>query len=151
MREVEMIAYKVVERGTRWCSNWALFKQYLLDDGTPEEYVRGVRFRKEHPELFPRYHKGSIVKAAIGSVGIMCFPSERHAESFKGYSRRLSHSLMIIRVEGIGKPRQPTSVIARCGKCPWNLAEMSQVETSRFRDDVEKGSIITFPTVRVLD
>jgi hypothetical protein len=59
---LETIAYKVVEKKTRYGSNVA--GSIDLDK---YEYV------KKYLAIFPKYTKGSIVKAKRGSLGIFLF------------------------------------------------------------------------------
>jgi len=108
--------YKIVEKGTRWGLNWLIFKYYRKTQ-RPEIYVRGVAFRKSHPEFFPRYFKDRIIHAVPGSLGIMCFPFKEDAEQFK---LLVPDTGKIIKVEGIGKPRHVYEVLPT-ELTPWNL------------------------------
>jgi len=119
-----MIAYKVVEKGTRHCSNVLLFKTGNAHD--PERVRDFLRWRRKHPEFFPKYLKGTIVRAVRGSAGIMCFESVRHAEWFISevyVPRAVREHAKIIKVRGIGPSSTPTEVVSGCGMHPWRLVE----------------------------
>ena len=140
--------YKVVEEMTRWGTNWAVFKQYILDKGTHEEYLKGLKFRREHPEYFPKYLKDSIVKAAPQSLGIMCFSKKKHAEAF---IRRLQcEDLIIIRVKGLGQKRSifDYEVITGCGVRPWWLETKKGIWS--YTVEAPLGTI-SYPAVKVLE
>lgn len=115
--------FKVVEKKTRWGSNWALFKDLLMDcEISPEKCYKGLKFRREHPEFFPHYYKGHTVKAVPGTAGIMCFPTRADAERFRDDCRYRGR-FIIIEVKGIGSPRKVDQVIEWCGSRPWNLLD----------------------------
>ena len=139
--------YKVVEKRTRWCTNWAIFKYHMLEDGTPEEYAKGLKFKKEHPEYFPRYLKDSIVEAAPGSLGIMCFPEKLYALWFME-GLRCRDRLTIIKVEGLGLARPVCKVIQSCGYRPWYL--VTKARCWSFTIEAPEGTV-AFSKVKVLE
>jgi len=116
------VPYKVVEKETRWGLNWALFKKYLEDVGTPEDYNKGLRFRRDHPEFFPRYIKGHVVKAVPRTPGILCFASKDAARRFWTYLR-VKDRTTIIEVEGIGAGWGVSRLILGTGSHPWRLLD----------------------------
>ncbi|MCD6262320.1 MAG: hypothetical protein J7J52_04790 [Deltaproteobacteria bacterium] len=136
--------YKVVEKVTRWGTNWAIFKSLVDRKAFPERYAKGLRFRKKHSEYFPHYHKGRIVKAAPKTVGIMCFPTKTDAERFKERCR-CRDRLIIIKVEGIGSARKVGYIIEWCGSYPWSLL------TSEPRLAPAPYATVAFPAVKVLE
>lgn len=84
-----MIAYKVVERRTRYGSNLALCKRGRDDwrglRKFVEKYIGNVSDYQKILPYFPRYFKGALVKMAPGSVGLMVFKRELAAERFRWY------------------------------------------------------------------
>ena len=118
-----MVVFKVVEKQTRWCSNWMIFKHsYQIGECTSSWFSAGVRFRKKHPEYFPRYLKGHIIYAAPNSAGIMCFLYKSQAEKFRK-RHSCDGNAFIIKVRGIGTPRVVEEVVNGCGVCPWFLLD----------------------------
>ncbi len=138
-----MIAFKVVEKKTRWCSNWAYFKHYAKDT-LPEVYKCGLRYKKQHPKFFPRYLKGRMIEGAPGTVGIYVFPTRSSAERFKG---RLpcEDQTKVIKVEGIGTSQKVESVIEACGTDPWYLTYKPWLTRPAPKDT------IAFKAVKVLE
>ena len=148
--EIDLIAYKVVEKGTRWGSNWMMFKDVLTDpEALPSSCEKGLKFQKEHPEFFPRYFKNTIVKAAPKSRGILCFETKQHAERFITYSD-LKHRAIIVKVRGIGQARQIVSVIPNCGSFPWHLTLTTKMKLGFYMMRAPKGTI-AFNAVEVLE
>jgi hypothetical protein len=129
--------YKVVERDKRHCSNWTIFKWDLVDyigsDGTlhfkspftENRYNRGLEFKLKYLEYFPDYHKGSIVKAAPGSIGILVFNYLREARAFQKRYPALRQHGVIIKVIGEGLIENKRDNLPRvrrgCGAIPENI------------------------------
>lgn len=111
-----MIAYKIVEKQTRHCSNWTLFKA-TFKENDESFYQQGLKFKHENPEWFPRYFKGSLISAAKDSVGILCFKTKERAINFQNHYLTLRKNGLVIIVKGFGKPTPETEVgvIAGCG------------------------------------
>ena len=145
-----MIAYKVVEKQTRWGSNWMMFKDYLADKEISRlvlVYRIGLNFRKKNPEFFPRYFRGSVVKAAPKSKGILCFETKQHAENFIS-DFFLKHRATVVKVQGIGRARRIDSVIRGCGAVPWHL--VTKKGDALYMMPPPKGTI-AFNAVKVLE
>ena len=139
-----MIAYKVVEKRTRWGSNWMMFKnRYACGRISLEEFTRGLKFRKRHPEIFPHYYRGRIIKAAPCSLGILCFETKKDAENFI-LDADFGSSATIVAVRGIGFARAVKKVLACCGAYPWRL------ETGSFVTLAPKGTL-AFDAIKVLE
>lgn len=136
--------YKVVERQTRWGTNWMVFKHQHSKD--KEIYLKGLKFRKEHPEFFPHYFRGKIIKAVPGSLGIMCFSRRDYAEQFMK-SLCLGEMAIIVRVKPLGIGRSIDTVIPVCASCPWNLEFQS---SNYFAAPSPKGTV-GFEAVKVLE
>ena len=111
-----MIAFKVVEKQTRHCTNWTLFKKTFKDLDTPF-YTDILKFKHENPQWFPRYFKGRVIEAASGSVGIFCFEAKLFAMMFQDCYTALRLNGIIIKVEGIGEPtpRRRIRIVSGCG------------------------------------
>lgn len=135
----KQIAYKVVEKGTRWCSNWALFKGLTINSkfSTLEDTknFKAVNlWRQKNKEWFPRYFKGSIVKKAPGSVGILAFEDEASASSFARVNFAVTGKrwcrlpTRIIKVRGIGKPNKNVRIAHGCGRLPQNINDELQIK-----------------------
>jgi len=137
--------FKIVEKKTRWCLNWAYFKNCSVGlDISPEEYREGLRFKKQHPEFFPHYFRGRVIKAAPGSLGIMCFPTRGRAEGYKnGFFCR--KKLTVVEVEGIGSPKKVDQIIEYCGIYPWRLC------ISNSSTKPAPHGTVAFPAVKVLE
>jgi len=59
-------------------------------------------FLEKYPELYPKYTRGTVVKAAPGTDGILCFGSLECAKSFRRRCFRLKKAY-IVRVKGAGR------------------------------------------------
>jgi hypothetical protein len=130
-----MQIYKVVERKTRHCSNWAIFKSH-------DNWKEGCWFRKKHIQYFPRYLKGRVVEAVKGSAGLLTFEYLKDAKFF--IKRNLMADLIIIKVEGIGDKRRVNRLKGNCGGDP----------SSIFREDEEMiapEGTLAFNSVKVLE
>ena len=137
--------YKVVEKKTRCGVNWMFFRcQY---DGTPD-FLEGLAFKAAHPEFFPYYHKGSIVKAAPGSIGILCFDEEFYAEHFRKILPG-GWRTTIIKVEGIGEPQRNVKVIPLCEMQPQRLLRI--YNCPHCPGIAPPEGTIAFPAVKVLE
>lgn len=112
------MAYKVVEKQTRHCSNWAIYKTHYQE-------TRVLKYRREHPEWFPRYFKGRTVKEAPGSIGILCFEYKMEALCFAESYKKIDW--LIIQVEGIGEQRDWCLLISGCGCYPKRLGREALV------------------------
>ena len=111
--------YKAVEKQTRHCSNWAIYKTHYRES-------RVLKYRRDHPEWFPRYFKGRTIKEAPGSIGILCFEHNIDALHFiRSYN---SVNWLIIQVKGIGKQRDLRLLISGCGCYPERLGCQSPAE-----------------------
>lgn len=106
--------YKAVEKQTRHCSNWTLYKTHLPT-------ARVCKYRRDHPEWFPRYLKGRTIKEVPGSVGILCFELRIDAFHFIKNYKRTSIDWLIIQVRGINRREDIRSLIGGCGLYPTNL------------------------------
>ena len=126
-----MLAYKLVEKNTRWCLNVANLKYRGHD----------ISFCRKHPEYFPKYFKGSTVEAVSGSPGIMCFENPFYAENFLNHI----NNLKIIKVEGIN----PLNfLIVRIKTGVWFSPE--HILDEGFNGYAPNGTI-TFEKVKVLE
>ncbi|MCK5255074.1 MAG: hypothetical protein KAQ81_03565 [Deltaproteobacteria bacterium] len=135
-----MIAFKVVEKRTRFGSNLAICR--ASHHGSAFSNVIKA-FKRKYPQFFPRYLKGSIVKKAVGTVGILTFKTWYDAERF-ACSLSAWRSLKIIKVKGIGKPKEEVWLIGNCGSDPTNLLNAGEEVPA-------PTGTLAFPTVRVLE
>jgi len=107
-----MLVYKVVGRKHRYGSNASI---YLYKFGLDVF----ERMLDEYPQLkpyFPKYLKGSIVKSVESSIGILCFWDKKDAEQFRcSYAELSGEHTVIIEVDGIGYPTEPSVVMRGCG------------------------------------
>ena len=129
-----MLAYKVVEKNTRHCSNWTIYRQSYIR--TKDE----IKFRKDNIQYFPRYLKGTVVKEVPGSVGIMCFKTIKYAINFI-----LENNLnaKIVKVYGYNKKRVKY-ISMYCGSSPENVINL-------FEKTTQPDGTIAFKKVRVLE
>ena len=104
-----MIAYKVVEKGTRNCSNWTIRKHD--PNNYDHSYKEAVMLRKKYSHLFPRYLHGRFIEAFPGSPGIFCCKTFEDAEKFQIFHKALRNFGKIIKVQGIGTPRLDAKII----------------------------------------
>ena len=137
-----MIAYKIVEKQTRWGMNWMLFKYYNKTK-YPSWFADGLRFKKYHPQYFPRYFKGRIIHAVSGSLGIMCFETKQDAK----LCLKWIDVGKVIKVRGIGEPTYVSEVFADTFIMPWNV--INDEDFGPF-DKAPKGTV-AFPAVKVLE
>jgi len=140
-----MIAFKVVEKKTRHCSNVMIYKEYLPTLKAIEKFLR---WKRKYPQYFPRYLKGSTIYAADGSVGIMCFESKEAAEKFIESQRFIKISAKIIKVEGIGSKLRPKAIIQWHGAVPMDLIKKGSLDLVVVPPPV---GTIAFMAVRVLE
>jgi hypothetical protein len=140
-----MIAYKVVEKNTRWGSNWAMFKHSHMKIMPGLHWKKALAFKKEYPKYFPRYFKNYIIKAVPNSPGILCFRYYRHAQLFICRYSWTEIKIIIIKVEGFGIPKDNICVHASCGTDPRDLIAASDGIVSA------PYGTIGFKKVRVLE
>lgn len=91
-------------------NNKVVYKVVTRDDRYSFSY-----FHQKKVNLYIlEYHKGRIVKAVKGSVGIMCFEEEIFAKDFMiEQHRSFGHyfqNLMIIKVRPIGEVKHPSQI-----------------------------------------
>ena len=134
-----MEVYKVVEKRTRHCSNWAIFKS----NKQVWRHLEWRKFRKKHIEYFPRYFKGTTVKAVKGSVGILTFSGLQSAKNF--VAMYPAADLKIIKVEGIGDYRSVLHLKGCCGDKPENLIYGNELEM------IAPFGSLTFESVEVME
>lgn len=138
-----MIAYKVVSKG-RYGTNAAL---------CGEKFIRELI--EQHSELspyFPKYKKGSIVKAVRGSIGICCFKTEDDAWRFHNVelAYMTKESCKVLRVEGKNPKKWSYTgpeLIRGVGGNPHIL--LPRNHDKRYRPAPE--GFISFSEVKVLD
>ncbi len=99
-----MIAYKVVGKKKRDCSNWLI--------QTRNRKIDRRSIAREIIRYYPRYPKGKIVKAVPDSVGILCFVDTNAAEHFIG-QYRLDDMAKIVSVRGVGSPTYSPAIFWR--------------------------------------
>ena len=131
-----MLAYKVVEKGTRHCSNWAIHKS------ENSFKYRSTAFHKKFIQYFPRYLKNTTVYAVKGTVGILTFNSKIDAKCFISCNNRAN--LIIIKVKGIGEPYDVKYLNAGCGSTPEDIL-------NDFGSMVPPRGTIAFESVKVLE
>lgn len=138
-----MIAYKVVEKNTRHGSNWAIYRNFCKSRPHLDSKIR-----KKYPQYFPRYLKGTTVKAATGSVGIMCFEDKTDAQRF--LIRELDYGNIygkIIKVKGYNKNKVTFWIGCHCASSPENIIE------NKFAEGTMRPPLgtIAFKSVKVLE
>jgi hypothetical protein len=133
-----MQVYKVVEKKTRHCSNWAIFKSH--------EYCNNIfwkKFRKNNLQYFPRYFKGRVVEAVKGTIGILTFEYLEAAELFIKCNNAVKN-LIIIKVEGIGDERRVYHLKGNCGGKPTNILRAGE-------EMAAPQGTLAFESVKVLE
>lgn len=120
-----MVLYKVVQKNTRFGSNWAIFSEkYIRREETLKEYKK---FRKDHPDLFPRYLKGIILTANPITIGFMMFKEIYNAELFQELID-LKETTKIIEIEPLGQTKTYNGtdkcILQNCGGNPKNLLNL---------------------------
>lgn len=102
MDRKEKVLYKVVGKEHRYGTNMT---GYMCNKNLDAKEVE--KFLESIPELkpfFPRYKKNSVVKAAPGSVGLLCFEDREFAEAFIArYPESLTKAGTIIKVKPLAK------------------------------------------------
>lgn len=102
-----MECYKVVSKKYRYGTNASGFIQKYGFDKF-ESFLNEYSSIKKY---FPKYEKGTIVKSAKKSIGILCFVDELAADDFISNNHQLSktfwscraHKVKIIKVNGINQ------------------------------------------------
>lgn len=150
-----MEVYKVVEKNTRNCSNWTLFKYWCEVDICNERYgglsakqvlAKGKKFREKNIDYFPRYLKGKIIHSPEGSPGILCFKNIGAAEEFKSDYVSLNRRGIIIKVKGIGEATDPGRLVYSCGG-----DGIFNIKNEGYRDLLPPKGTIAFKSVKVLE
>jgi hypothetical protein len=116
--ELNMIAYKVVHKKTRYGSNAA---GYIEDYGERSFHNTVEQLKLE--KFFPVYKKDVVVKQAPKSVGLMAFESLDKARSFR---RNYAFDAKIIKVEGTRKRKQAPKIIPGCMCIKYLLKEVGK-------------------------
>jgi len=111
------IAYKVVEKRTRLCTNLVIFKQYVQNH-------EALKLNKRYPLLFPRYRKGKVLEADERTEGFFVFEDKSHAEWFIVREGLPKHNVKILRVRLLDEPKRPVRVVSGCGSLPLNVCKM---------------------------
>lgn len=142
------ILYKVVEKGTRHGSNWALFKA----GASPQDrrhYDAVNAWRRKNKAWFPRYLKGHVIEKAPGSIGLLTFRTLGDAREFIGQECRYVQ-MKIIKVRGKISTKQNVLILAGVGYFPKYLANtLGQVVAHRMRRPPE-GTVLC-DSVEVLE
>ena len=142
------IVYKVVEKRTRHGSNWTLYKNKMESENGLQYLKQINKLRRDHIKYFPRYLKGTEVRMALGSIGILTYETIYDANIFKDQYFGLRNTI-IIKVEGFGR-LYPQVIIPFCGDKPEFL--FSQSETySGCRCIKDSFRIAAFKYVKVLE
>jgi hypothetical protein len=111
-----MIAYKVVEKRTRYGSNIAMFKHRNWISNKDKINIR------KNKNIFPRYFKGKIIKAKEGTPGIFFFEGIGDASLFM-FSYSLESVCKIIRIKTIGDITRRPRILFGCGDNPFKITE----------------------------
>ena len=146
-----MIAYKVVSKKYRYGSNWTMGVEELLYENYGHYIMKDIRgIMSGFPGMFPKYEKGATVKAAKGSIGILCFERKKDAHRFLNAYWRLREYATIIKVKGRGKRKGKVHIktgaggffnyaqkmIMKSWKEPWDFCGTAPEGTVAF-DEVE--------------
>ena len=110
--------YKVVEKQTRHCSNWAIYKTHFQE-------TKVLKYRRDHPEWFPRYFKGRVIEKAPGSIGILCFERKIDAIAFSHSYKDINW--ITISVEGTDEQQGSSFLISGCGCYPERLGRKTSL------------------------
>jgi hypothetical protein len=138
-----MIAYKVVGKKKRDCSNWLM--------QTRNRKIDRRRIARKIIRYYPRYPKGKIVKAVPGSVGILCFVDTSAAEHFmEKYC--LCDRAKIVPVRGVGSPNYNPSIFWWINTSIDRL-HLDYSTRSKFDGEYSLGrnSVVAFEAVEVLE
>lgn len=135
------MAYKVVTERHRLGTNAAIAMHNRRFK--PEDFERPLVSM-----YFPKYTKGSLIKAVPGSPGICCFKTIAQANAFIGNNEALCcQSMIVIKVKGIKTIKNPLLVSGMgCGPDRFLL----RLTDKSYLSKLPKG-IITFEKVKVLE
>jgi len=142
----EIIAYKVVGKRNRNCSNVILFFE-KIEREVPLSAVSIENIKKyidKHPRLFPVYTKGVKLKAITRTEGFFVFATEDAAKTFIMNYDIIKES-KIIKVKGIVKKAKPR-VFSGCGDYPQRVGSKEELS---WRYPIS-GNIITLSELEVL-
>jgi len=146
--------YKVVGVERRYGSNGTGFEyehedlnlDHWFDEHENSPYAEDVELAKLLKPYFPKYIKGTTVKAVPGSPGILCFKTEIAAQSFirrSFYSR--PQMVTIIQVIGLGKPLKKYELNSGC----FNIKNL--INYKKRSGEYLYGGTVAFKSVRVLE
>jgi hypothetical protein len=136
-----MIAYKVVDKRTRYGTNAAIFI-----DSTKFSKYEFERFIKENDlvEYYPSYEKGNIAEAVKDSHGIMCFHDINDAYDFME-RENLEDICEIIKVEGINlihDGKRSYRIAPSVGMFPNNVKDIKFYEARVYYITYEKVKVL---------
>ena len=139
------IVYKVIDKKTRYGSNAGMY----LSCHSIREF-KGLLNRNNLEKYFPKYEKGSIVRAAPNTIGILCFSSYWHSLNFLisiVHCHEDRGHFCIIKVKGIRRrKRKDPKIIKHCGSSPRYLGISDHNGTTS-----PPTGTVCFSAVKVLD
>ena len=133
-------AFKVVDKDTRYGTNWAIHHARLqrsLAVSQPATYqdlaLHAIEvmetFVKANQEFFPIYKKDAIIEMAPDTVGLMTFDCYQTARTFTGLH---AFDVMILSVEIMGGLLPPNAeILTGCGSDIRSLKRIFSVEVER--------------------
>jgi hypothetical protein len=116
-----MIVYKVVDRNTRYGSNYIVYTNKYNKIKELHEKFKGLL--QKYPKLkeyFPQYKEGEVIQCVKGSVGLMSLETKEDAKNFIEVSGFNKERVSIIKCEAYGILKT-SKVIGKCGIEPERL------------------------------
>ena len=140
------ILYKVVDKETRYGSNYMILKN-------ENNFGLWKYFVETYPEFFPRYTKNTRVDGIKGSPGILCFDTFDNAKLFMFQMCRINKKNIIIKVKPLGKVTHTFKLLFHSGGNPEKIKEFykGQSFAHYIYDNTKILGCVGAPSVLVLE
>lgn len=141
--------YKVVEKGTRHCSNWMMFKNTSQYNQNKSYWKR---FRATNKTLFPQYLKNHIIESEKFTPGLMIFKSPSDCDDYIERTL-LSDRAIVVKVEVNLNDLlvAPKHIIQACGMSPENLVNPRTEDLYPLESNIFKNSTLFVEKLKVLE
>ena len=142
------IAYKVVHKDYRWGSNLTIYASE--GNKKPQAIQQLLDALPSCKPYFPTYIKGATITAVPGSVGILCFESEKHCHNFM-FKEDITDCCSIIKVRLIGRINKNVRLVFGAGSHPMHILNIQKEGNDPLYFMNPPTGSIAVPAVEVLE